>query len=63
RLQEENLQARMLLQVHDELILEAPEEEIEKLKDVVASVMEQTVELSVPLEVDYSYGPTWYDAK
>ncbi|KHE71529.1 hypothetical protein LD39_09370 [Halobacillus sp. BBL2006] len=62
-MQEENLQARMLLQVHDELILEAPEEEIEKLKDVVASVMEQTVELSVPLEVDYSYGPTWYDAK
>ncbi|ARI76829.1 DNA polymerase I [Halobacillus mangrovi] len=63
RLQEEKLQARMLLQVHDELILEAPEEEIEKLKDVVASVMEQTVELNVPLEVDYSYGPTWYDAK
>ncbi|MBH0230121.1 DNA polymerase I [Halobacillus yeomjeoni] len=63
RLKEENLQATMLLQVHDELILEAPEEEVEKLKDIVASVMEETVSLNVPLKVDYSYGPTWYDAK
>ncbi|WP_079479448.1 DNA polymerase I [Halobacillus salinus] len=63
RLKEENFEARMLLQVHDELILEAPEEEIEKLKEVVASVMVETVDLDVPLEVDYSYGPTWYDAK
>lgn len=53
----------MLLQVHDELILEAPEEEVEQLKEVVASVMEQTVKLDVPLKVDYSYGSTWYDAK
>ncbi|UOR11954.1 DNA polymerase I [Halobacillus amylolyticus] len=63
RLHEDGFKARMLLQVHDELILEAPEEEIEKLKDVVAEVMENTVKLEVPLEVDYSYGPTWYDAK
>ncbi|MFQ3542531.1 DNA polymerase I [Halobacillus rhizosphaerae] len=63
RLKDEKLQATLLLQVHDELILEAPEEEVEQLKEVVASVMEQTVELNVPLKVDYSYGPTWYDAK
>ncbi|MBA2173362.1 DNA polymerase I [Halobacillus locisalis] len=63
KLKEDQFQARMLLQVHDELILEAPEEEVEKLKEVVASVMEHTLELNVPLEVDYSYGPTWYDAK
>lgn len=63
RLAEENLEAKMLLQVHDELILEAPEEEVEQLKEVVASVMEQTVKLDVPLKVDYSYGSTWYDAK
>ncbi|MCA0969844.1 DNA polymerase I [Halobacillus litoralis] len=63
RLKEENFQATMILQVHDELILEAPEEEVEKLKEVVASVMTSTVDLDVPLEVDYSYGPTWYDAK
>ncbi|UOQ46176.1 DNA polymerase I [Halobacillus salinarum] len=63
RLKEENLKSTMLLQVHDELILEAPENEIEQLKEMVASVMEHTVDLSVPLKVDYSYGATWYDAK
>ncbi|MFP3124934.1 DNA polymerase I [Ectobacillus funiculus] len=63
RLQEEKLTARLLLQVHDELIFEAPKEEIEKLEKLVPEVMEHAVELSVPLKVDYSYGPTWYDAK
>ncbi|WP_246941104.1 DNA polymerase I [Bacillus pinisoli] len=62
-LKEEGLQARLLLQVHDELIVEAPEEEIEKLKELVPRVMEHALELKVPLKVDYAYGPTWYDAK
>nr|AAB62092.1 DNA polymerase I [Geobacillus stearothermophilus] len=62
RLKEEQLQARLLLQVHDELILEAPKEEIERLCELVPEVMEQAVS-SVPLKVDYHYGPTWYDAK
>lgn len=63
RLEEENLQAKLLLQVHDELIFEAPKDEIEKLEKIVPEVMENAVELRVPLKVDYSYGPTWYDAK
>jgi DNA polymerase I len=63
RLEVEGLQAKLLLQVHDELIFEAPKEEIEKLKEIVPDVMEHAVELSVPLKVDYSYGSTWYDAK
>lgn len=63
RLQQENVQTRMLMQVHDELIFETPEDEIERLKTIVPAVMEHTVELSVPLKVDYAYGPTWYDAK
>ncbi|MBR2516889.1 DNA polymerase I [Geobacillus sp.] len=63
RLREERLQARLLLQVHDELILEAPKEEIERLCRLVPEVMEQAVALRVPLKVDYHYGPTWYDAK
>jgi DNA polymerase I len=63
RLKSENLQSRLLLQVHDELIFEAPKEEIEKLKQIVPDVMENAVELTVPLKVDYSYGPTWFDAK
>ncbi|HLR02459.1 MAG TPA: DNA polymerase I [Virgibacillus sp.] len=62
-LKKENVQARMLLQVHDELILEAPKEELDILKDIVPSIMENTVELNVPLKVDYSYGKSWYDAK
>jgi DNA polymerase-1 len=63
RLKSEKLQTRLLLQVHDELIFEAPPEEIEKLKIIVPDVMENAVELKVPLKVDYSYGPTWFDAK
>lgn len=63
RLEEENLQARILLQVHDELILEAPKEEIERLIEIVPEVMENTVQLEVPLKVDYAYGPSWFDAK
>ncbi|RCW66324.1 DNA polymerase I [Saliterribacillus persicus] len=63
RLKAEKLEARMLLQVHDELILEAPENEIDKLKEIVPEVMENAIELSVPLYVDVAYGATWYDAK
>ncbi|MCU9594457.1 DNA polymerase I [Caldibacillus thermolactis] len=63
RLEKEQLQARLLLQVHDELIFEAPKDEIEKLIEIVPDVMENAVTLDVPLKVDYSYGPTWFDAK
>src|SRR5690606_17318376 len=59
KLKKEKLQARLLLQVHDELILEAPKEEIAKLKEIVPAIMESTVELIVPLKVDYSYGESW----
>ncbi|GGH86775.1 DNA polymerase-1 [Pullulanibacillus pueri] len=63
RLEEEELEANMLLQVHDELIFEAPKHEIEKLKVIVPEVMESAIELKVPLKVEASYGQTWYDAK
>ncbi|WP_040981826.1 DNA polymerase I [Oceanobacillus jeddahense] len=63
RMKQEKLQAKLLLQVHDELILEAPEDEIETLKEIVPEMMEKTVEISVPLKVDYSYGESWFDAK
>jgi len=62
-LKEQGLKTRLLLQVHDELIFEAPEEEIEILKKLVPLVMENALELKVPLKVDYAYGPTWFDAK
>ena len=63
RLEAEGLQAKLLLQVHDELIFEAPKEEIEILERIVPEVMENAIQLSVPLKVDFSYGNTWYDAK
>ncbi len=63
RLKAEGIKSRLLLQVHDELIFEAPEEEIEILKKIVPEVMEHCIELMVPLKVDYAYGPTWFDAK
>ncbi|QOR65802.1 DNA polymerase I [Cytobacillus suaedae] len=63
RLVEEKLESKLLLQVHDELIFEAPKHEIERLEIIVPEVMENAVKLEVPLKVDYSYGPTWYDAK
>lgn len=62
-LKEEKLSARILLQVHDELILEAPESELETLKQLVPEIMEQTVSLTVPLKVDYTFGKSWFDAQ
>ncbi|WP_455661576.1 DNA polymerase I [Pradoshia sp.] len=63
RLKRENLKAKLLLQVHDELIFEAPKDEIDILKKIVPEEMENAIQLSVPLKVDYSFGDTWYDAK
>ncbi len=63
RLEKEGLKTRLLLQVHDELIFEAPAEEVEILKKIVPEVMENAIELKVPLKVDVAYGPTWFDAK
>ncbi|TDL82039.1 DNA polymerase I [Peribacillus frigoritolerans] len=63
QLKEKKLKTRLLLQVHDELIFEAPKDEIEILEKLVPQVMEHAVELKVPLKVDYSFGSSWYDAK
>ncbi|KOP29951.1 DNA polymerase I [Exiguobacterium acetylicum] len=62
-LQASDLKARLLLQVHDELIFEAPDEELDALQALVKQAMEQTVELSVPLRVDGGAGHTWYETK
>ncbi|MBO0469406.1 DNA polymerase I [Enterococcus sp. DIV0242_7C1] len=63
RLREEKMQATMLLQVHDELVFEVPETELEKLNTLVKDVMENAVALHVPLITDSSWGKTWYEAK
>ena len=63
RLKRENMQARLILQVHDELIVEAPEAESEKAAKILQEEMENAVQLSVPLTADAAIGKTWYDAK
>ena len=57
------LQAKMLLQVHDELIFEAPASEIEALHELVPRIMDSAVKLDVPLSVASHEGKSWYDAK
>lgn len=54
-------QARMLLQVHDELVLEVPNDECEAITTLICSVMESAYQLDVPLKVDVEMGPNWYD--
>jgi DNA polymerase-1 len=62
-LQRRGSQARMLLQVHDELVLEAPPDEVPELKQFVKREMENVYDLNVPLIVDVGSGPNWRDAK
>jgi DNA polymerase-1 len=59
----EGLNARMLMQVHDELLVEAPAEEAERVAEVVRREMESAVELDVPLIVEVGIGDNWMDAK
>lgn len=63
RLKAENMKSKLILQVHDELILEAPIEEAEKAKAILTEEMESAVKLQVPLTADGAVGKTWYDAK
>ena len=59
----DKMQSRMLLQVHDELVFEAPPSEINRLKEIVKAEMENVYELSVPLLIEIGSGPNWRDAK
>jgi DNA polymerase I len=63
RLPEEKLQSKMILQVHDELLFEGPEEEIPRLTKLTKEVMEGIHKLSVPLVADTKVGPNWRDMK
>lgn len=63
RLKDENLDAKLILQVHDELIVEAPENEIEKAAKILSEEMENACQMKVRLRADVNTGKTWYDAK
>ena len=62
-LKKRNLQSKMLIQVHDELVLNVYQDELDEVKELVRNIMENTYPLDVPLKVDIETGSDWYDAK
>ena len=63
RLQAEGLEGRLVLQVHDELIVECPPEERDQVARILQEEMEGAVSLSAPMVAEAASGRTWYDAK
>ena len=63
RLKDENLESKLILQVHDELIVEAVENELDKVSQIVREEMESAVNLQVHLDVDLNIGDSWYETK
>ena len=63
RLEKEKLEAKLLLQIHDELIVECPENETEEVKRILCEEMEAAASLSVPLTADAGAGKSWFEAK
>ena len=59
---EQKLNAKLLLQVHDELVLEVKDEDVEKVKTLLKQIMENTIKLDVPMIVDVGVGNNWHDA-
>ena len=62
RLRQAGLKSRLLLQVHDELLVEAEEAELSQVREILAEEMQGAAELSVPLEIDMKQGMNWYEA-
>ena len=62
-IEEKHLKTRMILQVHDELVFEVPVEELERIKNLVKSMMEDVVKLDVPIKVEMKVGKNWYEAE
>ena len=63
RLRREGMASRLILQIHDELIVEAPEEEADRAAALLTEEMQNAVHLLVPMVADAHIGKTWYDAK
>lgn len=63
KLKEKHLKSKLLLQVHDELIVEAPADEAESVKQLLVETMEEALPLSIPVKVDVETGENWYESK
>ena len=63
RLEKEELKSKLILQVHDELIVETPIDELEKVEKIVREEMENAVDMKVSLTVDLNTGVSWYETK
>ena len=63
KIKENNLQSKLILQIHDEIIIDAKLEEIDKLKEIIKEAMEGVVTLKVPLKIEINTGINWYEAK
>ncbi len=63
RLKEEKYRSRLILTVHDELILEVHKDEVKRVQELVTDIMENIIDLAVPLKVDMMIGDSWYDTK
>ncbi len=61
-MKEQNLQAKMILQVHDELVFDVPKTEVDTLWPLVEKHMKEAMKLSVPIEVDIKTGTNWLEA-
>ncbi|TCK98203.1 DNA polymerase I [Natranaerovirga hydrolytica] len=62
-LKEKQLKSKLILQVHDELLIETHKDEVEQVKEILENEMAKAVEISVPLDIDINVGATWYDTK
>ena len=63
KLKEKNLKSKLILQIHDELVVETAEDETEEVKQIVIECMKNAASLAVSLEVDLHTGSNWYEAK
>ena len=63
KIDDKKLNSKMLVQVHDELVFEVANDEVEEMTNIIRDIMENVYKLNVPLKVDIEYGKTWYEAK